>query len=132
MSQEHVNVGIGLMGVLVAAVAVAGVRSGGRSLFYQAALVGFGWHAAGHVAAALALRGYTPGLVTSPLVAGPFSIWAWRRLSTAGVAKEGWRAGAAAMLLVPSALIWAHGTAWALTSIRTRFSRGRRRARSAS
>lgn len=131
MSQEHVNVGIGLMGVLVAAAAVAGVRSGGRSRFYQAALVGFGWHAAGHMASALALRGYTSGLVTSPLVAGPFSIWAWHRLKSAGIAEDGRRAGADALLLVPSALIGAHGMAWALTSIRTRISRARRRRMSA-
>jgi Protein of unknown function with HXXEE motif len=122
LSPDHVAVAIGLMGVLVAAAAAAGARSGGRSRLYQAALVGFGWHAAGHVLAAAAFRGYVPGLVTSPLVAAPFSIWAWRRLAAAGVATDGRRAGAAATLLVPSALIAAHGLAWALTSARWRGS----------
>ena len=38
MSQAHVNVAIALMGVVVAAGAVAGARTGGRSGFYQAVL----------------------------------------------------------------------------------------------
>jgi Protein of unknown function with HXXEE motif len=45
-----------------------------------AALRGFGLHAGTHIAQSVALRRYTPGLVTTPLVVVPFSLWAWRRL----------------------------------------------------
>jgi hypothetical protein len=38
-------VAVGLVGGVMAAAAVAGGRSGGRSAFYQAVLAGFGWHA---------------------------------------------------------------------------------------
>ena len=33
----------------------------------------------------LVLRRYTPGLVTTPLVVIPYSVWAWRRLKGSGV-----------------------------------------------
>jgi len=48
-------------------------------------VVGFGLHTVGHVATAVAARGYTPGVVTAPLVAAPFAAWAARRLKAAGV-----------------------------------------------
>lgn len=115
MSQAHVNVGIALMGVVVAAAAVAGARSGGRSGFYQSALAGFGWHAGGHVLSAVALREYTPGLVTAPLLVAPFSLWAWRRLGAAGVPRDGRRATARGALLTAASLLVAHTTAAILT-----------------
>jgi hypothetical protein len=118
MTQAHVNVGIALMGVVVAAGAVAGARSGGRSGFYQAVLAGFGWHAVGHVLSAVALREYTPGLVTAPLLVGPFSLWAWRQLGAAGVAPDGRRATAWGALLTPASLLVAHTAATILTRLR--------------
>jgi hypothetical protein len=33
----------------------------------------------------VAARGYTPGVVTAPLVAAPFAAWAVRQLKTAGI-----------------------------------------------
>ncbi|WP_017599043.1 HXXEE domain-containing protein, partial [Nocardiopsis lucentensis] len=59
---------IALMGVLMAAASADGARTGGRSGFYQAALVGFGLHSATHVAQSAVTRGYTPGVATAPLV----------------------------------------------------------------
>lgn len=115
MSQAHVNVGITLMGVVVAAASLAGARSGGRAGFYQAALAGFGWHAAGHVLSAVALREYTPGLVTSPLLVAPFSWWAWGRLSAAGVPRDGRTAMARGALLTAASLLVAHTAAAILT-----------------
>ncbi len=56
------------MGVIVGAAAVAGARSGGRSAFCQGAVDGFGLHGLVHLARAAAVRGRTPGSVTSPLV----------------------------------------------------------------
>ncbi|WP_371675193.1 HXXEE domain-containing protein [Streptomyces sp. NBC_01276] len=76
---------VGLVGVLVTAAAADGYRTGGRSAFYQSALDGFGLHGLVHLAQAAATRGYTPGVVTSPLVVVPFTLWARGRLSRAGV-----------------------------------------------
>jgi len=85
LSPAHVGVAIGLMGGVMAGAAAAGARSGGRSGFYQAVLAGFGWHAVGHLAQAVAVGGYAPGVLTSPVVVAPFSMWAWRQLRAAGV-----------------------------------------------
>ncbi|MGW4906269.1 HXXEE domain-containing protein [Streptomyces sp. NPDC004270] len=73
------------MAVVVAGAAADGHRTGGRSGFYQGALNGFGLHALVHLAQAAAVRGYTPGAVTSPLVVIPFTLWARGRLRRAGV-----------------------------------------------
>ncbi|MFJ5264587.1 HXXEE domain-containing protein [Streptomyces sp. NPDC088387] len=75
---------VGLVGATVAAASVAGRRSDGHSAFYQAALNGFGLHGLVHLAQAAAVRGYTPGSVTSPLLVVPFTLWARGRLRRAG------------------------------------------------
>ncbi|MEU0578143.1 HXXEE domain-containing protein [Streptomyces griseoincarnatus] len=71
---------VGVMGAVVGTAAAAG-----RSGFYQSALTGFGLHGVMHLAQAAAVRGYTPGSVTSPLVVLPFTLWARGRLRKAGV-----------------------------------------------
>ena len=76
---------VALMAGVVAAAAGDGHRTGGRSGFYQGALNGFGLHALVHLGQAVAVRGYTPGVVTSPLVVIPFTLWARGRLRRAGV-----------------------------------------------
>ncbi|CAM5428560.1 HXXEE domain-containing protein [Streptomyces pseudogriseolus] len=76
---------VGVMGVLVGAASAAGRLTGGRSGFYQGALTGFGLHGVTHMAQAVAVRGYTPGSVTSLLVVVPFTLWARGRLRRAGV-----------------------------------------------
>jgi hypothetical protein len=115
VSPAHVAVAIGLMGTVMTAAAGAGARSGGRSGFYQAVLAGFGWHAMGHVAQAVAVGGYAPGVVTAPVVAAPFSLWAWRRLRAAGVPAALGRSSAWAMVLLPLTLGAAHLAAHRLT-----------------
>ena len=82
MSRTEAATAIGLTGVAMAAASAAGAATGGRSKFFQASLAGFGLHAATHLAQSVALRRYTPGLITTPLVVIPFSAWAWRRLKT--------------------------------------------------
>ncbi|MFP8943952.1 HXXEE domain-containing protein [Streptomyces fenghuangensis] len=79
------TVAVGAMGVLVAAAAADGHRTGGRSAFYRSALDGFGLHGLVHLGQAAAVRGYTPGSVTSALVVVPFALWARGRLRRAGV-----------------------------------------------
>jgi Protein of unknown function with HXXEE motif len=115
VSPAHVAVAIGLMGTVMTAAAGAGARSGGRSGFYQAVLAGFGWHAVGHVAQAVAVGGYAPGVVTAPVVAAPFSVWAWWRLRAAGVPAALGRSSAWGMVLLPVTLGAVHLAAHRLT-----------------
>ncbi|MFI9723740.1 HXXEE domain-containing protein [Streptomyces sp. NPDC052396] len=77
-------VAVGVMGAIVAAAAADGHRTGGRSPFYRATLDGFGLHGLVHLAQAAASRGYTPGVLTSPTVVVPFTLWARTRLRRAG------------------------------------------------
>ncbi|MGP3774567.1 HXXEE domain-containing protein [Streptomyces sp. SDT5-1] len=80
---------VGVMAGIVGAGAVAGWASGGRSATYQAMLNGFGAHGLVHVGQAVAVRGYTPGVATSPVLVVPFTVWARRRLRKAGVLRSG-------------------------------------------
>ncbi|WP_433291711.1 HXXEE domain-containing protein [Actinoplanes sp. CA-030573] len=112
-------IAIGAMGVLVAAASARGARSGGRSPFYQAALVGFGVHGAGHVAQSVLTGGYTPGVVTAPVVAGPFALWAAGRLRKAGVPVQLERPGRG-LLLMAAAILGSQGVGRALTMMRDR------------
>ncbi|MFJ6672460.1 HXXEE domain-containing protein [Actinosynnema sp. NPDC091369] len=79
-------IAIGLVGAVVAAAAADGARTCGKSKLFQTVLTGFGLHAVTHVASSAVCRGYTPGVVTAPIVVAPFSWWALRRLKRAGVA----------------------------------------------
>ncbi|MBG0814850.1 HXXEE domain-containing protein [Planomonospora sp. ID82291] len=113
-------VAIGIMGGLVAAASARGAATGGRSRLYQTVLAGFGLHAITHVAQAAAVRGYTPGVVTAPLVVAPFSIWAWRRLRAAGVPTGGGASSAGALLALPAVAAACHAAARALAPVRSR------------
>ncbi|MFZ4301567.1 HXXEE domain-containing protein [Streptomyces cinereoruber] len=107
---------VGVMGVIVGAAAVAGARSGGRSAFYQGAVDGFGLHGLVHLAQAAAVRGRTPGSVTSPLVVIPFSLWARGRLRRAGVLRPARaRDAVAGLALAAGATVVAHGVGRRLT-----------------
>jgi hypothetical protein len=125
VSPAHAAVAIGLMGGVIAAAAAAGARSGGRSGFYQATLAGFGWHAVGHVVQAAAVGGYAPGVVTAPVVAAPFTLWAWRRLRAGGIRTDTGSSSAWAMVLLPVPLGAVHLAAYRLTR-RTGAARGER------
>lgn len=109
MSRAEATTAIGLMGVVMAAAAASGARTGGRSKFFQASLAGFGLHAGTHLAQSAVLRRYTPGLVTTPLVVIPYSVWAWRRLKRSGVPIH--PSDARLNLLLAAAVPAAHGVA---------------------
>jgi hypothetical protein len=109
---------VALMGVLVAAAAADGARTGGRSGFYQGALAAFGAHAAGHVGSALLTGGYTPGLATAPTVVVPFTWWARRALRSAGITPAPF--SPAALALVPLSIGAAHLGAAGLLRLRNR------------
>ncbi len=104
-------IAIGAVGVVVAAAAADGARTGGRSRFYQAALLGFGLHTGSHVAQSAITGGYTPGVVTAPIVAAPFSIWAVRRLRRAGVPIDPGGSPASALLFAGGTILAAQGLA---------------------
>jgi hypothetical protein len=61
----------------------------------RSAVTAFGLHAVSHLASAAAVRGYTPGVATTPVVVVPWSLWAWRTLRASGLAA---RPGEAARL----------------------------------
>ncbi|MDA2806122.1 HXXEE domain-containing protein [Nocardiopsis suaedae] len=121
LDRDHTAGALAVMGAVMPAASADGARTGGRSAFYRTALAGFGPHALTHVAASAALRTYTPGVVTAPLVVAPFAVWAHRRLKEAGVPPaEG--AAAWALPLFPATAAAAHGLAPAVL----RLARGRR------
>ncbi|QVQ53758.1 HXXEE domain-containing protein [Spiractinospora alimapuensis] len=117
LDQAHVNTAIGLMAGVVTAASAAGARTGGRSPFFQTVLVGFGLHSLTHVAQAVALRRYTPGLVTAPLVVAPYSYWAWRQLRKRNLPT---RTSAASFAWFPVVAGGVHLAAAAITKARER------------
>ncbi|WP_030017361.1 HXXEE domain-containing protein [Streptomyces monomycini] len=84
VDQREFTVAVGAVAVIVAAASARGHRTGGRSAFFQGAVDGFGLHGLVHLAQAVAVRGYTPGSVTSPLIVIPYAVWARGRLRRAG------------------------------------------------
>jgi Protein of unknown function with HXXEE motif len=84
LSPAQVYTAIGLMGAVIFAAAADGARTDGRSSFFQVVLAGFGLHSLAHLGQSALVRGYTPGVVTAPVVVAPFGLWAWHRLDQAG------------------------------------------------
>ena len=95
---------VGLMGGLVAAVGVHGRRTQGRSRWYRAMVAGLEAHVGVHLAQSLALRGYTAGVVTAPLVMLPGARIARRELAREGIRLGVGDAVRGAALLLPAAL----------------------------
>ena len=106
-SQRHINIGVGLMGLNWVGAALAGLRSGGRSAWFQNALATWTLHGFGHLGLCLLRRGYVSGAVTALLVIG-HGVWALRVLREEGVPRRVSAAGMAATLPV---LVAAHAGA---------------------
>ena len=106
-SQRHINIGVGLMGLNWVGAALAGLRSGGRSAWFQNALATWTLHGFGHLGLCLLRRGYVSGAATAPLVIG-HGVWALRVLREEGVPRRVSAAGMAATLPV---LVAAHAGA---------------------
>ncbi|WUS96455.1 HXXEE domain-containing protein [Streptomyces sp. NBC_00708] len=119
LSQREVNTAIGLMGVVVAAAAADGARTGGRSAFFRTTLAGFGLHGLVHMAQSAAYGGYTPGVATSPTVVVPYALWALRRLRAAGIPTGGAGTAAAGVAFLPVAVAGVHTAARVLARPRT-------------
>lgn len=112
-SQRHINIGVGLMGLNWAGAALAGLRSGGRSAWFQNALATWTLHGFGHLGLCLLRRGYVSGAATAPLVIG-HGVWALRVLREEGVPRRVSAAGMAATLPV---LVAAHAGAEVITRL---------------
>ena len=106
-SQRDVNIGVGLIGLNWVGAALAGLRSGGRSAWFQNALATWTLHGFGHLGLCLLRRGYVSGAATAPLVIG-HGVWALRVLREEGVPRRVSAAGMAATLPV---LVAAHAGA---------------------
>lgn len=99
VTPAQARIAIGLMGGLVTTAAARGAATGGRSTAYQGALLGFAAHSVTHLLASCLTRGYTLGVVTSPVVVAPFGAWAIEHLHAAGVPVRWGRAAAVAATL---------------------------------
>lgn len=113
LSGQALTTAVGLMAAFMTAATVDGVRSGGRGWFFQTVLAGYGLHGLGHLGASAALRSYTSGAATSPLVVVPYWLWARRRLRREGVPLR--RVAGPAMAMTPAVILSAVAVARALT-----------------
>ncbi len=85
VSDATARTAIGVMGGVVGYAAYDGVRTGGESDLYQAALLAYGLHGLTHLGTAAVVRGYSPGVATTPVAVLAFSWWARGRLARARV-----------------------------------------------
>lgn len=119
-SQEHTNIGIALIGLHWAGAALAGVRSDGRSAWFQNAAAAWGLHGFGHLGLCLLRGGYVSGALTAPAVIG-YGAWAWHALRTEGVPCRVSAGGIAANLpVLLAAHAGAEGILWAHRALRGR------------
>jgi Protein of unknown function with HXXEE motif len=122
IANHHLTRAVAAVGLVVAAAAVRGSRTQGRSAFYQNALLGFGLHGLGHIGVSLLTRAYTSGVATSPTIVIPFWLWATRALHQAGVPNR--RSVPAAAALAVGSIAGGHLVASLLTKIRSGTVRG--------
>jgi Protein of unknown function with HXXEE motif len=113
LTTRYLATGIATIGLIVAAAAIRGYRTQGRSAFYQNTLLAFGLHGLGHLALSLLTRGYTSGAATAPTVVLLFWLWATRVLQQADVPNR--RSLPAAIAVLAGSLAVGHLTAYLLT-----------------
>ncbi len=94
----------GMMGAVMGTATVLGIRSGGRSAAFRGALLGFGLHGFGHLAASAVARQYVSGAITAPTMVIPFWLWARRELARDGLTDTDRAALAVAAAGVPITL----------------------------
>jgi Protein of unknown function with HXXEE motif len=86
VSSQQMAVAVGVVGCGVAAATWSGWRRRDGDLgLLPPALAAFAGHGLTHLAGSAAVGGYTPGVVTVPLVIAPWSLWARWALRRAGV-----------------------------------------------
>ncbi len=113
LTDRYVATGVATVGLIIAAAAVHGYRTQGRSALYQNALMGFGLHGLGHIGVSLLTRSYFSGVATSPTIVIPFWLWATETLNEAGVPNR--RSVPAAITLAGGSIASGHLVAALLT-----------------
>jgi hypothetical protein len=113
-SRAQVYLAVALVGAVVLAAAWDGSRTGGRSTFYQLVLAGFGAHALIHLGQSALVWGYTPGVLTAPVIVAPFSLWAW---SVVPAHTLGGGSVLLALVLIPLVVGGSHGLAHAILKV---------------
>lgn len=108
MSQKHVNTALAMMAVLVAITSAQGIRTQGRSALFRGSVLAFGVHGFTHIASVIVMRGYTSGVVTSPVIVIPYWLHARRVLREHGL-RDNDRAATRAALSVLPLLLGVHG-----------------------
>lgn len=83
MSKRHVRTAIGVMAAMVAAVSALGAATRGRSPAYRIATSVFGIHGVVHLLISVVVRGYSPGVITTPITVLPYSVVASRAANRA-------------------------------------------------
>lgn len=116
LTSRYVACGVATVGLVVAAAAMHGCRTQGRSAFYQNALLGFGLHGLGGLGISLLTGSYASGVATSPTIVLPFWLWATRALNQAGVPNR--RSVPAAIALAAGSIAAGHLVASLLTTNR--------------
>ena len=85
LSQREVALAIASVGAVMTGASLAGLRTRGRSPLFRGAVLAFGLHGVGHLAASIGTRGYTTGVATAPLVVLPYWLHARRVLGRHGL-----------------------------------------------
>lgn len=101
LSQREVALAIASVGAVMAGASLAGLRTRGRSPLFRGAVLAFGLHGVGHLAASIGTRGYTTGVATAPLVVLPYWLHARRVLGRHGLPEGDGPAVAVALAGVP-------------------------------
>jgi hypothetical protein len=118
MSDVQAHSGITAMGAVILAASAMGVKSRGRSGFFQTAFLAFGLHSLSHLGASTLFRGYTPGAITAPIVVLPYWVWGWHKLNRAGVLRNDPAFWATAAVAVPVTIGGVHLAAAAFLKAR--------------
>ena len=84
VSPEQMAAAVTAIGLVVAVASARGASSDGRSVLFRQVLLAHAAHSAWHVGASVAMRRYTPGVVTAVAVVAPHGWWALRHLRGTG------------------------------------------------
>jgi hypothetical protein len=118
ISRLEATIAIGTVGAIIAGAAVAGLATGGRSAFFQLAVLAFGLHSVVHVLQSALVRGYTPGVVTAVLVVAPYSWWAWLQVRHARISNVGGTSWISAIVLFAVVVLGARLIALLVSRVR--------------
>ncbi len=89
VSTKEMALAVGIVAVGVGGVTFVSLRNlDGDLRVFRTIVAAFSGHSVSHIGASVLFRGYTPGVVTVPLVIVPYSLWAGLRLRRSGLAQS--------------------------------------------